>query len=41
MKLTIVEYPDKRLKEKSKPVVKFDSELHKLLRCDVWVYAKL
>lgn len=31
MKLTIVEYPDKRLKEKSKPVVKFDSELHKLL----------
>ena len=31
MKLTIVEYPDKRLKEKSKLVEKFDSELHKLL----------
>lgn len=31
MKLTIVEYPDKRLKEKSKIVEKFDEELHKLL----------
>lgn len=31
MKLTIVEYPDKRLKEKSKIVEKFDKELHKLL----------
>lgn len=31
MKLTIVEYPDKRLKEKSKSVVKFDQELHRLL----------
>lgn len=31
MKLTIVEYPDKRLKEKSKSVVKFDQELHGLL----------
>lgn len=31
MKLTIVEYPDKRLKEKSKVVEKFDSELHALL----------
>lgn len=31
MKLTIVEYPDKRLKEKSKIVEKFDQELHKLL----------
>lgn len=31
MKLTIVEYPDKRLKEKSKIVEKFDAELHKLL----------
>ncbi|MDD3476368.1 MAG: peptide deformylase [Sulfurimonas sp.] len=31
MKLTIVEYPDKRLKEKSKVVEKFDEELHKLL----------
>ncbi len=31
MKLTIVEYPDKRLKEKSKVVEKFDAELHKLL----------
>lgn len=31
MKLTIVEYPDKRLKEKSKEVEKFDKELHVLL----------
>jgi len=31
MKLTIVEYPDKRLKEKSKTVEKFDKELHQLL----------
>jgi len=31
MKLTIVEYPDKRLKEKSKEVEKFDKELHQLL----------
>ena len=31
MKLTIVEYPDKRLKEKSKLVEKFDEELHILL----------
>jgi peptide deformylase len=31
MNLTIVEYPDKRLKEKSKEVEKFDEELHKLL----------
>ncbi|MGE4397804.1 MAG: peptide deformylase [Sulfurimonas sp.] len=31
MKLTIVEYPDKRLKEKSKEIEKFDKELHKLL----------
>lgn len=31
MKLTIVEYPDKRLKEKSKVVEKFDKELHELL----------
>jgi len=31
MKLTIVEYPDKRLKEKSKIVEKFDKELHVLL----------
>ncbi|MDD2653037.1 MAG: peptide deformylase [Sulfurimonas sp.] len=31
MKLTIVEYPDKRLKEKSRVVEKFDTELHKLL----------
>lgn len=31
MKLTIVEYPDKRLKEKSKSIEKFDKELHKLL----------
>jgi peptide deformylase len=31
MKLTIVEYPDKRLKEKSKEVKVFDVNLHKLL----------
>lgn len=31
MKLTIVEYPDKRLKEKSKKIEKFDKELHNLL----------
>ena len=31
MKLTIVEYPDKRLKERSKAVEKFDAELHRLL----------
>ncbi len=31
MKLTIVEYPDKRLKEKSREVEKFDKELHGLL----------
>lgn len=31
MKLTIVEYPDKRLKEKSLVVEKFDQELHNLL----------
>lgn len=31
MKLTIVEYPDKRLKEKSKEIEKFDKELHGLL----------
>jgi len=31
MKLNIVEYPDKRLKEKSKAVEKFDKELHELL----------
>ena len=31
MKLTIVEYPDKRLREKSKGIDKFDQELHKLL----------
>lgn len=31
MKLTIVEYPDKRLKEKSLPVEKFDLALHSLL----------
>ncbi|DAB28809.1 MAG: peptide deformylase [Sulfurimonas sp. RIFOXYD12_FULL_33_39] len=31
MKLNIVEYPDKRLKEKSKIVEKFDKELHELL----------
>ena len=31
MQLSIVEYPDKRLKQKSKKVEKFDAELHKLL----------
>jgi len=31
MQLTIVEYPDKRLKNKSKEVENFDAELHKLL----------
>ena len=31
MKLTIVEYPDKRLRQKSKQVVNFDAKLHKLL----------
>lgn len=31
MKLTIVEYPDKRLREKSKEVKEFDESLHKLL----------
>ena len=31
MKLTIVEYPNKKLKEKSKKVDKFDKELHDLL----------
>lgn len=31
MKLKIVEYPDKKLKEKSKKVEKFDAELHELL----------
>jgi len=31
MKLKIVEYPDKRLKEKSKKVEKFDEKLHILL----------
>ncbi|PNV83061.1 MAG: peptide deformylase [Sulfurimonas sp.] len=31
MKLTIVEYPDKRLKEKSKTIERFDKELHQLL----------
>jgi len=31
MKLTIVEYPNKKLKEKSKKIEKFDEELHKLL----------
>lgn len=31
MKLQIVEYPDKRLKEKSVPVKAFDSQLHELL----------
>jgi len=31
MRLSIVEYPDKRLKEKSIDVVKFDAKLHKLL----------
>jgi len=31
MKLKIVEYPDKRLKVKSKKIEKFDENLHKLL----------
>ncbi len=31
MNLKIVEYPDKKLKEKSKKVEKFDEKLHKLL----------
>lgn len=31
MKLNIVEYPDKRLKEKSKEVQEFDENLHELL----------
>jgi len=31
MKLSIVEYPDKKLKEKSKKVEKFDESLHQLL----------
>ncbi len=31
MKLNIVEYPDKRLREKSKEVKDFDTSLHKLL----------
>jgi len=31
MKLTIVEYPDKRLRLKSKNVTNFDAKLHKLL----------
>ncbi|WP_373005084.1 peptide deformylase [Sulfurimonas sp.] len=31
MNLSIVEYPDKRLREKSKKVEKFDKELHDLL----------
>jgi len=31
MKLKIVEYPDKRLKSKSKKIEKFDEKLHKLL----------
>jgi len=31
MKLTIVEYPDKRLRLKSKDVVDFDTKLHNLL----------
>ena len=31
MKLKIVEYPDKRLKDKSDKVEKFDANLHKLL----------
>ena len=31
MNLVIIEYPDKRLKEKSKEVEKFDAELHSLL----------
>ena len=31
MKLNIVEYPDKRLREKSKEIKTFDASLHKLL----------
>ena len=31
MKLNIVEYPDKRLREKSKEVKGFDASLHQLL----------
>jgi peptide deformylase len=31
MRLSIVEYPDKRLREKSKEVKNFDEKLHKLL----------
>ena len=31
MKLNIVEYPDKRLRQKSKEVTAFDANLHKLL----------
>jgi peptide deformylase len=31
MKLNIVEYPDKRLKEKSRAIEKFDADLHQLL----------
>ena len=31
MKLKIVEYPNKRLKEKSKKIENFDNELHRLL----------
>ena len=31
MKLTIVEYPDKRLKEKSVKIESFDKKLHQLL----------
>jgi len=31
MKLTIVEYPDKKLREISKEVISFDKKLHKLL----------
>ena len=31
MNLTIVEYPDKKLREKSKEVSSFDTKLHKLL----------
>ncbi len=31
MKLNIVEYPDKRLRQKSKEVITFDENLHKLL----------
>ena len=31
MKLTIVEYPDKKLREISKEIISFDEKLHKLL----------